>query len=100
MKKSYEATDAAGQEILVDANDVKLNPAGTNMKIACYFKKSLDAGDRRPDYINFHHLKLDPDDRAEIEKIFQQKSAELAAKIKADKLTIRRAKKSTPRKIA
>lgn len=93
MKQYLNATDSVGQEITVDPNDVKMNPAGTNMQVACYPEKDLNRGDRRPKYINFHHLKFDPDDRAEIEKLFKEKSAQISAKIKPEKKALRKAKK-------
>lgn len=93
MKQYLNATDCAGQEITVDPNDVRMNPAGTNMQVACYPEKNLDRGDRRPEYVNFHHLKFDPDDRAEMEKLFKEKAAEHAAKIKPEKKALRKAKK-------
>lgn len=93
MKQYLNATDSVGQEITVDPNDVKMNPAGTNMQVACYPEKDLDRGDRRPKYINFHHLKFDPDDRAEMEKLFKEKSAQISAKIKPEKKALRKAKK-------
>jgi len=93
MRQSMLATNSSGQEIMVDPNDVKINAAGTNMCVACYPEKNLDRGDQRPQYLNFHHLKLDPSDKEEMEKIFQQKSADIAAAKKSGKLAIRRAKK-------
>jgi hypothetical protein len=100
MKQFINATNSTGQEIMVDPNDVRMNPAGTNMCVACYAEKALDRGDRRPQYINFHHLKFDPRDKKEMEKIFQQKAAEIAAAKKNEKTSIRRAKKEAVRKIA
>ena len=93
MKQYLNATDCARQEITVHPNDVRMNPAGTNMQVACYPEKNLDRGDRRPEYVNFHHLKFDPDDRAEMEKLFKEKAAEHAAKIKPEKKALRKAKK-------
>ncbi len=100
MKQFLNATNSTGQEIMVDPNDVKLNAAGTNMSVACYPEKNLNRGDKRPEYINFHHLKFDPDDKEEMEKIFKEKAADIAAKNKANKLAMRRAKKATTRNIA
>lgn len=93
MKSFLNATNSAGQEIMVDPNDTKINAAGTNMTVACYPEKSLDRGDHRPEYINFHHLKFDPDDRTEMEKLFKEKSAQILAKMKPQKKALRKAKK-------
>lgn len=98
MKKTILATDQRGQEILVDPNDFFLNEAGTNMFVACHPEKNLDRGDRRPRYFNFHHIKFDPSDREEIEKLFTQRAAEQAAKIKIAKKKIRSAKKNSAKK--
>lgn len=95
MKQFLNATNSTGQEIMVDPNDVKLNAAGTNMQVACYPEKDLDIGDRRPKYINFHHLKFDPDDRAEMEKLFKEKSAEMSAKTKPEDIALRQARRMT-----
>lgn len=95
MKQFLNATDSTGQDIMVDPNDVKMNPAGTNMSVACYLDKSLDRGDKRPHYINFHHLKFDPDDRAEMEKIFKEKSAKIMAEEKPTDIALRQARKTT-----
>lgn len=100
MKQFLNATNSTGQEIMVDPNNVKMNAAGTNMSVACYPEKDLDRGDKRPKYVNFHHLKFDPDDKEKMEKIFKEKAAQQAARVKAEESAMRRAKKATTRNIA
>lgn len=100
MKKCLNATDQSGQDILVDPNDVKLNAAGTNMAVSCRPDNNLNRGDQRPEYVNFHHLKFEPSDKEEMDRLFKELVAEKAAKIRAEKLAIRRAKKNNARKTA
>ncbi len=76
MKSFLNATNSCGEEIFVDPNDVKVNPARTNMTVACYHEKDLDMGNREPKYENYHHIRFDPKDKEEMEKIFKLKAAE------------------------
>lgn len=100
MKPLIEGTNSAGNEVMIDLNDVKLNPAGTNMTVATYPEKEVDRGNTKPVYENYKSLRVPiPDDRKAIEDLFNLKVKEQAATKKQRELQISQGKKQTQRQI-
>lgn len=94
MKPLIEAENSAGEKIMVDLNDVVLNPAGTNMTVATYPEKNLNVGNKKPVYENYKSLRLLPHDRETVEEVFKLKVAIRAANKRNKETSLRKTKKT------
>jgi len=100
MKPLFEGANSKGQPIMVDLNDVRLNPAGTNMTVATYPDVEVNRGNTKPIYEGYKSLKLLPADKETVQDLFNLKVAEQAAAKKAKEKKVSNCKKNTARKIS
>lgn len=93
MKRFIIATDETGNEISINPNEVRLNKAGTNMTVATYPEKELDRGNTQPVFVDYRRLKVEKDDRAILENIFELEKAKKHSMKKSGQKTFWKYKK-------